>query len=86
MRDAGAGGTVVLRFRVLEDGRVDAGAATVLHSTPAELAARAVRWLPVLHFRPARVRGRPVRAWVELPITYEMRGSPPTRAIVRPGL
>ena len=85
LRDAGTGGTVVLRFRVLEDGRMDAGSATVLRSTH-EAFARAVRWIPVLHFRPARVRGRPVRAWVELPITYEMRGSPPTRAIVRPGL
>jgi TonB family protein len=85
LRDAGTGGTVVLRFRVLEDGRVDAGAVTVLHSAHEALAAPTVRWLPVLHFRPARVRGRPVRAWVELPVTYEMRGSPSTRASVRPG-
>jgi TonB family protein len=63
-------GRVMLRFRVLENGRVDSASVQVTatsHQAFNEPAIRAVRRLALT---PALVGGRPVKVWVELPIAF----------------
>ncbi|HEU4453985.1 MAG TPA: energy transducer TonB [Longimicrobium sp.] len=70
LRDAGTTGTVLVRFRVLKDGRVDVPSIEVVRSPDPLFDAPVLRYLPLLHFRPARVKGRPVKVWVELPVQF----------------
>lgn len=61
------GGSVVLRLLVREDGTADADGAVVVRSSDPALGEVALRLVPRMRFTPARVNGRPVRAWVEMP-------------------
>jgi periplasmic protein TonB len=70
LRDAGVTGTVQVRFRVLEDGRVDTESITISASTHDQFNDPTLRAVRTLRFRPARVNNRPVRVWVELPIQW----------------
>lgn len=70
LRDAGVSGDVVLRFRLLEDGRVDAASIQTISATDSQFVAAAERSVGRLRFRPARINGRPVKVWVELPIAF----------------
>lgn len=72
LRDAGVAGTVQVRFRVLENGRVDAESITVTSTTHEQFNDPTIRAVRGLRFRPARVNNRPVRVWVELPITWQV--------------
>lgn len=66
-------GELILRFVVLENGRVDRTRISVVRSTHEELNATAMRSLGQLWFHPAQVNGvLPVRAWVELPIRFNV--------------
>lgn len=83
LREAGVGGTVHVHFRVLADGTVDAATVRVTRSTNEQFNATAMAAVRELRFRPARVRGRPVRVWVEQPIVLvvaqdEEEKSPPS--------
>lgn len=70
MRDAGLGGDVVLRFRVLEDGRVDSASVHVLSSSREPFVYPSIRSVRSLVFDPSRVNGRPVKVWTMLPIVW----------------
>jgi periplasmic protein TonB len=70
LRDAGVQGTVQVRFRVLEDGRVDGESISVSASTHDQFNDPTIRAVRGLRFRPARVNNRPVRVWVELPVQW----------------
>jgi TonB family protein len=70
MRNAGVSGQVELRFRVLENGRVDSTDVHVVKATHQEFVAPALRSLPALTFHPGRVNGRPVKVWMTLPISF----------------
>lgn len=70
LRDAGVTGTVQVRMRVLEDGTVDAGSISVTSSTHEQFNDPSIRSVQRLRFRPAKVNGRPVKVWVELPIQW----------------
>jgi periplasmic protein TonB len=72
LRDAGVAGTVNVRFRVLEDGRVDGESIEVTNSTHEQFNDPAIRAVRALRFRPAKVNGRPVKVWVEQPITFQV--------------
>lgn len=74
MRDAGLGGDVVLRFRVLEDGRVDSASVHVLSSSREQFDEPTVRSVRSLVFDPSRVNGRPVKVWTMLPIQWAVDG------------
>jgi TonB family protein len=63
-------GQVMARFLVLEDGRVDPASITISSASHEEFRSPVLELLPVFHFRPARVKGRPVKVWVEQPITF----------------
>lgn len=72
LRDAGVTGTVGVRFRVREDGSVDNGTIRVTRSTLEEFNEPTIQAVRLLRFSPARVNGRPVRVWVELPIEWSV--------------
>jgi TonB family protein len=72
LRDAGITGTVLVRFRVLKDGRIDTRSIEIIRSTDPLFDAALLRPLPLLHFRPARINGRPVKVWVELPVQFAL--------------
>jgi TonB family protein len=61
-------GTVIVRFRVLDDGTVDQPTASVQESTHPDFAPAAVRVVSVMRFRPAKVRGVAVPVWITLPV------------------
>lgn len=78
MRDAGVTGDVILRFRVLDDGRVDSASVQVLSSSHEQFDGPSIRSARVLTFHPARVNGRPVKVWSVLPINFQSGDSRPT--------
>jgi TonB family protein len=73
LRNVGVVGTVTLRFRVLEDGTVDPGSISVQSATHDVFADAARRVAESMRFRPAMIGRRAVRAWIDLPITFEPR-------------
>ena len=77
LREAGVSGTVVLRFRLLPTGRVDAGSLSVARSSDPRFAGAAADVARRLRFVPALLHGRPVRVWVELPLQFESSPGPP---------
>ncbi|MBW3570619.1 MAG: energy transducer TonB [Gemmatimonadetes bacterium] len=71
---ASATGTVQVRFRVQPDGTTSDHVVT--HSTHHGFDEATIRAMRVLRFSPARVNGRPVPVWADLPIQWSMdRGS-----------
>ena len=72
LRDAGVPGEVVARFLVLEDGRVDPASISISSASDERFRSPVLELLPVLHFRPGRIAGRPVKVWVEQPIIFAL--------------
>lgn len=72
LRDAGVTGTVTIRMRVNEDGRVDAESISVENSTHEAFGDAAKRVVERMRFRPAKVGGRAVKVWVTLPVTFQL--------------
>lgn len=70
LRDAGVGGSVQVRFRILPDGSVDPGSPRVTSATHDMFVEPTLAAVRGLRFEPATVHGRPVRLWVELPIEW----------------
>lgn len=69
LRNAGIGGTTILWFFIDENGVVRNQ--TIQTSSGSEaLDEAALRVAPVFEFTPAENRGRPVPAWVQLPVTF----------------
>lgn len=75
LRDAGVTGTVQVRFRVLEDGRVDGESIQITNSTHEQFNDPTMRAVRAMRFRPAKVNGRPVKVWVEQPIQWTVARS-----------
>ncbi len=71
LRDAGVGGTVQLKFRVNEDGRVDASTIEVVSSDNEQFSEAAKKVVERMRFRPAKVNDRPVKVLVTLPISFQ---------------
>jgi TonB family protein len=72
LRDARVTGTVQVRFRVMEDGTIDANSISISSSTHEQFNDPTIRSVQRLRFRPAKVNGRPVKVWVELPIQWQV--------------
>jgi TonB family protein len=72
LRDARVTGTVQVRMRVMEDGSVDAGSIQITSSSHEQFNDPTIRSVQRLRFRPAKVNGRPVKVWVELPIQWQV--------------
>jgi TonB family protein len=74
LRDAGVTGTATIRLRIREDGTVDDESVTVESTTHEQFGEAARRVAERMRFKPARVRGKPVRVWVTLPVTFQLEG------------
>ena len=69
LRAAGVTGVVMVRFRVTPEGVTEH--IRVMQSSRPEFVQPTIASVRELRFRPARVSGRPVYVWVELPIHWE---------------
>ena len=74
LRDAGVGGTVVLKFQVNEDGTVAASTIEVVSSENEQFSDVAKKAVERMRFRPAKVNDRAVKVLVTLPITFQAPG------------
>lgn len=72
LRDAGVAGSVTIRMRVNEDGRVDAESISIENSTHEAFDDAAKRVVERMRFRPAKVGGRAVKVWVTLPVAFQL--------------
>jgi TonB family protein len=70
LRSAAYTGTVQVRFRVTAHGTAEAP--TILRSTDRRFNQATLESVRVLRFRPAKVGGRPVAVWFELPIQWQI--------------
>jgi len=70
LRAMGLNGTVVLRFRLMEDGRADRATVRVEQITHPGFGDAARRVVYAMRFRPARLNGRAVSVWVTMPVTF----------------
>ncbi|HEU0302924.1 MAG TPA: TonB family protein [Longimicrobium sp.] len=66
----GVRGNLRLRFAVGADGRVESGSVEVLTRSAPQFERVAIQAAERLRYSPARVGGRPVRVWVELPFLF----------------
>ncbi len=73
LRDAGVTGTVQLRFRVNQDGRVDAESIQVENASHEAFGDAAKKVVERMRFRPAKVGGKSVNVWVTLPIQFQLQ-------------
>jgi protein TonB len=72
LKDAGITGTVTIRMRIMEDGRVDPASISVENSTHDAFGDAARKVVERMRFRPAKVGGRPVKVWITLPVTFQL--------------
>ncbi|HET7233038.1 MAG TPA: TonB family protein [Longimicrobium sp.] len=76
LRSSGSDGSVTVRFKILENGRVDPETVEAIESSVPEAAARAETEAAAelvaegMRFDPALIDGRPVKVWVTIPITF----------------
>jgi TonB family protein len=76
LRAQGLTGTVVLRFRIMEDGRADRGSVSVEQITHPGFGDAAARVVYAMRFRPARLNRVPVPVWVTLPVVFRLAAGP----------
>ncbi len=74
LREQGISGTVVVRLLVAADGTTSRAA--VVSSTHPGFHAAALEAVTRMRFRPAKLRGRSVPAWVSLPLSFRVATSP----------
>ncbi|HEU0300236.1 MAG TPA: energy transducer TonB [Longimicrobium sp.] len=74
LRGAGVRAVVHARFRVEPDGTITNP--SILRASAPGFEEATLRVVQTLTFTPARLNGRPVRVWMELPIQWEARGAP----------
>jgi TonB family protein len=82
LRDAGVQGVVQVRFRVEPDGTTSNPVVT--HASERGFAEATLRAIQTLRFNPARLNGRPVRVWVELPIHWTVMDTTPAASTLPP--
>ncbi|HEX2079778.1 MAG TPA: energy transducer TonB [Longimicrobium sp.] len=74
LAQAGIGGIVHVRFRVEPDGTVSNP--RIVRASERGFDEATLRVVRTLTFTPARLNGRPVRVWVELPIHWQVTDTP----------
>ncbi|MFL5385546.1 MAG: energy transducer TonB [Longimicrobiaceae bacterium] len=79
LRAMGLSGTVVLRFRIMEDGRADRTSLRVEQITHPAFGDAARRVVYAMRFRPARLNGKPVPVWVTMPVVFTYHYGPAGR-------
>lgn len=76
LRSSGVSGTVVLRFAIEPNGRVDAASVTIVTTPNEQFNEPARRVVERMRFRPAENLGKPVRVVIEMPLRFGP--APPT--------
>jgi TonB family protein len=76
LRAMGLTGTVLLRFRIMEDGRADRTTVRVEQITHPAFGDAARRVVYAMRFRPARLNGRAVPVWVSVPVVFTFSYGP----------
>ncbi|MES2306214.1 MAG: energy transducer TonB [Gemmatimonadota bacterium] len=74
LKGAGVEGKVSLRFVVGTDGRPEAGTIQVLSSTNKAFEAPAIEAIKKSRFKPAKIRGAPVRQLVDQAVSFKLTG------------
>jgi len=74
MQRAGVEGTVLVQAVIDSTGRVERGSVEVLQSDQAAFDAAAKRLVERSLFQPGRVRGRPVRVLIQIPVQFSLVG------------
>jgi protein TonB len=74
MQQAGVEGTVVMQGVVDTTGRIERESVEVIQSTQRAFDGPAMQLLRRCVFRPGRVRGRPVRVLIQLPVQFTLIG------------
>jgi TonB family protein len=80
LRDSGIAGSVLLRFKVSNEGTVDSASITMRQATDTAFVEAATLVVRQMRFTPAIVSGRPVQTWVTAPVHFTPRavvGTPP---------
>jgi len=72
LQAAGLGGRVTARFVIDREGRVEPGSVRITSATQTGFEESARETILETRFRPARVRGRPVRQWAEQAVVYRI--------------
>lgn len=72
LKDAGVTGTVTVKMRINEDGRVDASSVTIEDASNEQFGNAARKVVEQMRFRPAKVNGRPVKIMVTLPVSFTL--------------
>lgn len=72
LRQAGVEGEAIVQFVVDSTGRMEPGSLTLVRATHAEFFAAVRAASPRMRFRPAEVRGRPVRMLVVQPFAFAL--------------
>jgi protein TonB len=72
LRDSGVTGTVVLRFVIDTDGRVEPSTIQVVSTTHPAFGDAAVEAAKKLRFEPAKVNGKSVRVLTSMPIRWQL--------------
>lgn len=80
LRDAGIGGVVELRYRILPTGRPDPATISIVSSADARLDEAARQVVRGMVFAPAQTRDRPVAVWVTQPLTFMVQTPAPAPA------
>jgi TonB family protein len=73
LQAAGLEGRVSVRFVIDRAGRVEPGSVRITSTTHAGFEESARETILETRFKPARVRGRPVRQWAEQAVVYRIR-------------
>jgi protein TonB len=73
LNDAGVGGTVVVQFVVQPDGSVDPTTLRVISTPDPQLGTASVLTVERFRFRPGAFKGKPVRALIRMPVTWQPR-------------
>ena len=72
LRDSGVTGTVVLRFVIGTDGRVEPSTVQVVSTTHPAFGDAAIEAAKKLRFEPAKVNGKSVRVLTSMPIRWQL--------------
>lgn len=70
---AGVSGTVVMRFVITPDGKVDPASVEVISTTHEQFAEATIKALEDFRFRPGRYQGQDVRVLIQMPITWQVQ-------------
>ena len=65
LRAEGAGAQVLVKYRIIESGRVDSASIQIVSTTDARFDEMTRQGVARMVFAPGMINGRPVRVWVE---------------------